>query len=141
MRRLALLVLFAGLLPALDLTEVKAEPNLEKRSEKALIYADTVLTSMRKQLDTGDMAQIKAELADFTAAVDLSMESLDATGKNARKNPKYFKRAEHRMRDLRRRLITFQRDLSFEDRPALDDARAHLVKQIDKLVEATLRGS
>ena len=61
--------------------------------------------------------------------------------KNARKNPKYFKRAELRLRELLRRLDTFRRDMGFDDRHVLDDVLAHMSKKIDALVEATLRGS
>jgi hypothetical protein len=75
------------------------------------------------------------------AAVDLSVDSLKATGKNARKNPKYFKRVEARLRDLLRRLETFRLDLSFDDRPVLDGVTAKMAKRIDELVEATLRGN
>lgn len=141
MTRAALAVLFAGLLFGLDLAAVKAEPNLEKRSEKALVYAGELLTAMRAELDRNDVEKIKDQLLEFEAAVDLSVDSLKATGKNARRSPKYFKRAELRLRELQRRLTTFRQDMSFDDRPVLDRVTAHVAKKIDDLVEATLRGS
>ncbi|MBL8236882.1 MAG: hypothetical protein JNM66_05655 [Bryobacterales bacterium] len=140
MTRFGWLLLLAGGLFGADLTAVKAEPNLEKRSEKALVYAGEVLTAMRASLDTNDVKKIKDELREFQAAVDLSVDSLEATGKNARRSPKYFKRAELRLRELLRRLETFKRDMSFDDRPVLDDVLAHVEKKIDELVDATLRG-
>jgi len=85
--------------------------------------------------------KIKDQLKEFQGAVDLSVDSLQATGKNARRNPKHFKRAELRLRDLLRRLETFKRDMSFDDRPVLDGVLEHVGKKIDELVEATLRGS
>ncbi len=130
----------AGGLFGADLAAVKAEPNLEKRSEKALVYAGEVLTAMRASLDSNNVEKIKDELREFQAAVDLSVDSLEATGKNARRSPKYFKRAELRLRELLRRLETFKRDMSFDDRPVLDDVLAHVGKKIDELVDATLRG-
>ena len=139
-RRYAML-LCSGLLGAADLASVKAEPNLEKRSEKALIFAGEILTAMRAELDRNDVEKIKDQLREFQGAVDLSVDSLKATGKNARRNPKYFKRAELRLRDLLRRLETFKRDMSFDDRPVLDGVLEHMGKKIDELVEATLRGS
>ncbi|MFZ4683221.1 MAG: hypothetical protein ACOYMS_12010 [Terrimicrobiaceae bacterium] len=134
-------VLFTAVLAGGDLAAVKAEPNLEKRSEKALVYASEVVTAMRAELDRNDVEKIKEQLLEFQTAVDLSVDSLTATGKNARKNPKYFKRAELRLRELQRRLETFRRDMSFDDRPVLDSVLTHVGKKIDDLVEATLRGS
>lgn len=139
-RRYAVL-LCSGLLAGADLESVKAEPNLEKRSEKALVFAGEILTAMRAELDRNDVEKIKDQLKEFQGAVDLSVDSLEATGKNARRNPKYFKRAELRLRDLLRRLETFKRDMSFDDRPVLDGVLEHVGKKIDELVEATLRGS
>lgn len=139
-RRFAVL-LCSGLVAAADLASVKAEPNLEKRSEKALAFAGEILTAMRAELDRNDVEKIKDQLKEFQGAVDLSVDSLKATGKNARRNPKYFKRAELRLRDLLRRLETFKRDMSFDDRPVLDGVLEHVGKKIDELVEATLRGS
>jgi hypothetical protein len=131
----------AGALLGADLAAVKAEPNLEKRSEKALVYAGEVVTAMRAELDRNDVEKIKEQLMEFQAAVDLSVDSLTATGKNARRNPKYFKRAEVRLRDLQRRLETFKRDMPFDDRAVLDGVLEHVGKKIDQLVEATLRGA
>jgi cytochrome c556 len=141
MTRAPLLVVFSAMLAAADLTAVKAEPNLEKRSEKALVYAGEVLTAMRAELDRNDVEKIKDQLIEFQAAVDVSVDALEATGKNARKSPKYFKRAELRLRELQRRLETFKRDMGIDDRPVLDGVLAHVAKKIDTLVEATLRGS
>ena len=134
-------VVFSGLLFGADAAAVKAEPNLEKRSEKALIYAGELLTAMRGELDRNDVEKIKGQLIEFQEAVDLSVDALAATGKNARRNPKFFKKAELRLRELQRRLETFKRDMGFDDRPVLDDVLAHVAKKIDALVEATLRGS
>lgn len=136
-----LTLLFAGVLGAADLAAVKAEPNLEKRSEKALVYAGELLTAMRGELDRGDVAKIKEQLVEFQSAIDLSVDSLTATGKNARNNPKYFKRAEVRLRELNRRLATFKSDMNLDDRHLLDDVREHVTKKIDHLVEQTLRGN
>jgi len=141
MNRLVAAVLIAGAVFGGDLATVKAEPNLEKRSEKALIHAGELLTAMRTELDRNDVEKIKDQLREFQEAVDISVDSLEATGKNARKNPKYFKRAEARLRELQRRLETFKRDMSVDDRPVLDDVLVHVAKKIDALVEATLRGS
>ena len=139
--RLATFLLASAVALAGGLEAVKAEPNLEKRSEKALAYAGEVVTGMRASLDTSDFEKIQAQLREFSAAVELSLDSLKATGKNARKSPKYFKRAETKLRELQRRLETLRQDMSVDDRPVLDGVTADLSKKIDALVEATLRGS
>lgn len=141
MKGLAAAILVAVMAVGADLAAVKTEPNLEKRSEKALVYAGELLTAMRAELDKNDLTKIAEQLKEFGAAIDLSVDSLKATGKNARKSPKHFKRAELRMRELQRRLETFRRDMSLDDRPVLDGVKEHVAKRIDELVEATLRGS
>ncbi len=141
MKGLATLLMATGLAMASGLESVKAEPNLEKRSERALAYAGEVVTAMRGALDKNDVEKIRTQLREFAEAVDLSLDSLKATGKNARKSPKYFKRAETKLRELQRRLETLRQDMSFDDRPVLDGVTADLSKKIDALVEATLRGS
>jgi hypothetical protein len=130
-----------GLALGADLAAVKAEPNLEKRAEKALVFAGEVVTAMRGELDRNDVAKIQAQLKDFEAAVELAVDSLKATGKNARRNPKHFKKTELRLRELLRRLETLRQDMSLDDRPVLDGVKAQVEKRIDELVEATLRGA
>ena len=88
MMRLVAAALISTALLGGDLAAVKAEPNLEKRSEKALIHAGELLTAMRTELDRNDVEKIKDQLREFQEAVDISVDSLEATGKNARKNPK-----------------------------------------------------
>jgi hypothetical protein len=130
-----------GLVLGADLAAVKAEPNLEKRAEKALVYAGEVVTAMRGELDRNDVEKIQEQLKNFEAAVELAVDSLKATGKNARRSPKHFKRAELRLRELLRRLETLRQDMSLDDRPVLDGVKAQVEKRIDELVEATLRGA
>lgn len=141
MRRAIGFLLAVGLVLGADLATVKAEPNLEKRAEKALVYAGEVVTAMRGELDRNDVEKIQAQLKDFEAAVELAVDSLKATGKNARRSPKHFKKAELRLRELLRRLETLRQDMSIDDRPVLDGVKAQVEKRIDELVEATLRGA
>lgn len=137
----AMLFAFTASAQPSGLEAVKTESNLEKRSEKALIYADSVVNELRQHLDKGDIASIKTDLSEVRAGIDLCTDSLEATGKNARRSPKWFKRAEKRLRELDRRLETFQNDLSVDDRHIMDGLRSHISKKIDWLVTATLQGS
>ena len=81
-----LLVLTASLpfAAAADLKSVQAEPNLERRSERALDYASEVLTNLRTDLAGKEWSKVSIELADFRAGVDLCVGSLKSTGKTAR---------------------------------------------------------
>ncbi len=120
------------------LEAVKAEPNLERRSELALNYAGEVLTKLRPDLETKEWAAVAPEIEEFRAAVDLSFAALKATGKNARRNPKYFKRAELKLRELGRRLKGLQVFLAVDDRPKMDEVIAYVDKLQDELVEMTM---
>jgi hypothetical protein len=139
MKRLLLMFPLAlALAAASGLDAVKAEPNLERRSELALTYAGEVLTNLRTDLETKEWAAVAPEIEEFRAAVDLSFAALKATGKNARRNPKYFKRAELKLRELGRRLRGLQVFLAVDDRPKMDEVIAYVEKLQDDLVEMTM---
>jgi len=116
--------LFAG-----DIEAVKAEPNLEKRSDKALVFANAALDEARKDHDG-----LNAHMDEVRAGIDLCVESLEATGKNARKNPKYFKRAEIEVRKLIRRLDNFRIELPLDDRAPVEALLKHAHKVQDDLL-------
>ncbi|MBS1982901.1 MAG: hypothetical protein JST16_01910 [Bdellovibrionales bacterium] len=126
MRLPALLFLFALGVRA-DLAAVRAEPNLEKRSEKAIENADTALDAARKAYQSNDAANLKTSLDEVGQSILLTKQSLDQSGKNARRNPKYFKKAEVSLRKLGRRLDSFRLELSVDERAPvdklIDDAR------------------
>ena len=89
---------------AFDLTAVKSEPNLEKRSELALDHANLALDAARDDYNSGNIDKSQTELEEVRDLVDLAYESLSDTGKDPRRDPKFFKRAELRTRELLRRL-------------------------------------
>ncbi|OYW08766.1 MAG: hypothetical protein B7X34_08025 [Acidobacteriia bacterium 12-62-4] len=134
---MALTITWAGAAES-GLETIKAEVNLERRSELALAYAGEVLTKLRPGLETKEWAAIAPEIEEFRAAVDLSFAALKATGKNARKSPKYFKRAELKLRELSRRLRGLQVLAAVEDRPKMDEVIAYVDKLQDELVEMTM---
>jgi hypothetical protein len=139
MRALTLALTFALSAAAQGgLEAVKAEPNLERRSEMALAYAGDVLTNLRNGLETKQWAAVAPEIEEFRAAIDLSFAALKATGKDARRNPKYFKRAELKLRELGRRLRGLQVLLDVDDRPKMDEVIAYVDRMQDDLVEMTM---
>ena len=99
-----------------DLAEIKREPNLERRSAMALKNADHALNRARQAYKDRRENDFGAALDELRDSAKLSKESLDATGKPARRNPKHFKKAESALRELLKRLTTLERDVDFEDR-------------------------
>lgn len=99
---------------------VQAEVDPEKKSrlalEMALASVDGVVDAYRKGLPE----QARAMSARIVEAAELSLEALEGTGKNARRQPKHFKRAEIATRKLARNLKNAQRQLIFDEREDLE---------------------
>jgi hypothetical protein len=130
-RPLLLLTAAASLLSAFDLDAIRKEPNLEKRSELALGNAEAALDRARDAYQKGEDAGFKAALAEVSDSIELCKQSLDESGKNARKSPKYFKKAEIGIRKLSRRLDNLQVEVSVDDRPTVEPVvgRAHKLQE------------
>ncbi len=129
----------AGSLQA-DLTRATAERNLEKRSKLALENAMTVYQDARAAYDKGENDRVAACAAEIEASVDLAYTSLKDTGKDPRRSPKWFKRAEIETRDLLRKLEGFQQEMSFADRPLLDKVKAKVQQVHDDLLLGLMEG-
>lgn len=137
--RLLLVLLAMGILRA-DLERAKAEPSLEKRSALALDNATQALARAREAYTKGDNPQVEALAKEIQESVELAETSLHQTGKNPRKSPKWFKRAENSTRDLLRRLDAFQREMELADRPKLDAVKAKVQQVHDDLLLGVLEG-
>jgi len=139
---LSFMLLLAGgpsLLRA-DLAHIKAEPNLEKRSKLALDYAEATLKEARNVYGNGDMAKSTALIGEVRESVETAEQSLKETGKNPRKSPKYFKKAEIETRALLKRIEAFQDEMSVNDRPALDPLRTKVQQVHDDLLMGIMEG-
>jgi len=110
--------LFAFVL-AIDLMSIKAEPKLEKRSSMALSYADSEIDKARDFYNKGQYEKSTEAIEQVGEAVDLSYESLMATGKEPRKSGA-FKDAEKATRQLSRRLESLRDLMSVVDRASVD---------------------
>lgn len=117
-----------------ELAALKTDPNLEKRAEKALQYAAVDLDEARENYSAGKIREAKGALQEVREAVDFSYESLKETGKDPRKHPKYFKRAEVKLRELLRRLHGLSDEWSVVDRPAFEPVVARLQEVHDDLL-------
>jgi len=136
-RLTALLIPLLAAAPALaDLTAARAEPNLEKRSRKALENAEKVLNAARQAYQNGDLGKTDAALEELGESVALASESLKQTGKNPARSPKHFKHAEIKTRALLRRLDNFRDHMGVDERETLDRVRA----VIDKINQELLQG-
>jgi len=131
---LLLTLMLALNLVAADLAGVKAEPKLEKRSELALRYADSALDNARDAYKKGDVDASRSALGEVEAGVQLSYESLLATGKDARRNSKPFKDAEKATRQILRRLESLSDFMSAFDRSAVEPAHRTVSDVHDKLI-------
>ncbi len=134
---LPILILAAAVMAA-DLAGVKAEPNLERRSERALLNAEAAMDEARDALQAGDEKKLAAALRETGDSIDLCKLSLEQSGKNARKSPKYFKKAEIGIRKLARRLENFKLEMAFDDREPVEKliVRAHELQEeiLDKIM-------
>ncbi len=119
---------------ASGLDAVKAESNLEKRAKLALDYANDAIDASRKAYSTGDMDATTAGLDQVREAAEVCLEALTATGKDARRNPRPFKRAELRINELLRRLKSLETDFGAGERAAVEKTQQRLLEIHDDLI-------
>ena len=129
----------AGSLRA-DLTRALKEPNLEKRSQFALENAAAAYKAARAAYEKGENEQVVKLVAEIQESVELANTSLTQTGKNPRRSPKYFKRAEIETRELLKRLDAFEREMGFNDRPMLEKVKARVQQIHDDLLVGLMEG-
>jgi hypothetical protein len=99
-----------------SLEELRSERNLEKRSRLALEYAHATLDRAIQTYLEGKQEAGLELLLEVQQAVELSQESLEATGKIPSKKPKHFKRAEIETRKLLRELEGAETQVNFDHR-------------------------
>ena len=121
-----------------DLESIKSEPRLEKRAGLALRFAKHKVDSVLAAYQEGDAEGGVALLAQIEQAVELAYDSLMATGKNPRRHPKHFKRAEIRTRELARDLEALGRELNFDERAAADGVHSRVTEINTQLLMAIM---
>jgi hypothetical protein len=125
---------------AFDLTSVKSEPNLEKRSELALDHANVSLDAARDDYNAGNVDKTQTELEEMCESVDVAYEALTDSGKDPRRDPKFFKRAELRTSELLRRLEGVAQEMSGLD-GTIANVRARISVVHDNLLKGILSKS
>ena len=123
---------------AVDLASIQQEPNPERRSQLAMDYAGAALDTARKAYQATDLEKTQTSLTEVGAAVDLAFDSLQQTGKEARRDPKFFKRAELSTRQLLRRIEGLAQSMSFEDRVAAEKVRDRVAAIHDDLLQGIM---
>jgi len=123
---------------AFDLTAIQSEPNLEKRSERALDNANLALDAARDDYNSGDFDKTQNDLQEVRDSVELCYQSLSDSGKDPRKDPKFFKRAELRTRALLRRLEGVGQGMSQVDRGTLDKVLERISEVHDNLLNGIM---
>jgi hypothetical protein len=126
-------VIFALFLAFADVSSVKNEPNLERRSDLALENANRAIDDARAAYQAGDMKKTEANLNEVRESVDLSLDSLENSGKKPR-NSSHYKKAEIKLRLMLRRLAGFRDEMSLDDRKPIDDVAARLQEVHDRLL-------
>jgi hypothetical protein len=132
-------LLAAGNAPG-GLEQARAEPNLEKRSGLAIDNALAALKQAREAYQTGDMMQVAARAKEIQESVDLAYTSLVQTGKDPRRSPKWFKRAEIQTRDLLRSMDSLEHDMSFEERAVFEKTKEKVQQVHDDLLTGLMEG-
>jgi hypothetical protein len=120
---------------AFDLAAIKQEPNLERRSERALDNASAAMDLARDASSSGDTEKLKAAVTELRDSVDLAYQSLLDSGKSARRNPKFFKKAELKTRELMRRLQGLSQAVDVDDRAFVDTVHDRVSKVHDDLIQ------
>ncbi len=131
----ALLVFFAfyGVLASADLDAVKAEPDLNRRSELALINADEKIDQARQAYQAGDEATEETAIQEVAESVTICYDALEKTPGAPRKS-RYYKHAELKVSAMMRRLSGFRDEVSFDFRPKVEDALKRLSDIHDELL-------
>jgi len=116
-----------------DLGAVKAEPDLDKRSDLALVNADHEIDEARKAYNDGDRKAEDAALKEINESVAICYDSLQHNHEAPRKS-KYYKRAEQRLQALIRRLSGFRDDIGFESRQSVEQVIDKISDIHDQLI-------
>ena len=142
MKYLFLVLLAVGAADRLraSLDEARAEPNLEKRSALALNNAVAALKDLRAAYDASDLTTCAAKAREIQESVAMAYDSLEKTGKNPRRSPRWFKHAEIETSELLRSINTLQQDMRYEDRSILDETKEVVERVHDKLLTGLIEG-
>lgn len=108
------------------LTEIRNERNSDRRAKLALENADQALTTARDAYKKEEMWVTEASLKELEESVELARTSLEETGRDPRRRPKWFKYGEAHTHELIRRLNSLENAMDLDDRHLLEGAKTKL---------------
>lgn len=121
------------------LEEIRKQPDLMKRFENALTHAENAMAKARAVVrDAGTVGDLKQALDGVTGGLELSLESLRATGKTPRKMGRQYKKGELKSRDLLRQLEQLVPAISLDTRPPAEEAREVVSKIHQSYIEGVM---
>jgi hypothetical protein len=115
------------------LTELQAEQNPQRRSEKALMLADTAFDNARGFYLKGEIEKGDAQLENMTKALNACVDSLNEAHKG-----KFYKKAEMNVAMLQRRMDGLLIDLSAQSRGWAEYINRKLDEIHDKLLNGVM---
>ncbi len=137
--RSILFVFIIATLAWADLASIKENPAADKRALLALDHAGKTLSNIRENLAKTNLTSLKVQLDEFSAAMELTVDSLAATGKSPAKSPNLFKKTEMQLRIYMRKLKTLEHDLNVEERPLITPVIARVEEIQDNLVQGIMK--
>ena len=116
------------------LATIEATQDRERRSRLALEFARTRVDTATQAYQMDNMDKGARELEALGDAVELAVKSLESTGRNPRRNPGPFKRAEIETRKLLQQLHDARREAHPDDRETFDRAIQRVETANDQLL-------
>jgi hypothetical protein len=140
--RLALALLCTlAVAAAADLDAVRKEPDLEKRSGRALDAAAEALKAARAlPAEGGSVTELEQDLDAMVGGVELSLQALHETGKKPQKLGRAYKRGELKTREMLRQLENLIQAIGFDNRPPAERARDRLVTMHEEYLFGVMSG-
>ena len=125
---------FASCAPAQSfIAELSTEHDPGRRSQRALVLADSAFDDARDYYNKGDFDKGDASLEAMTGALKVCVESLQAARK-----AKFYKKAEMNVALLQRRMSSLLEDIDLQERGWAEQTNRTLDQIHDKLLAGVM---
>lgn len=135
---LVLLAFFFAAPPPTSLDQVKAEPNLEKRSRAAMDFAAVSEKNAEAKYAGGELDPTIAELKTMLESIELARATLISSGRTPGRNPGSYKYAEQKSQDLLIRLSDLEQRMDDEERQSMISIRTRVQEIHDEWFEGIM---
>lgn len=110
----------------LNLDQIRAESNLDRRAKLAIEFAGSAERSAEAAYGRGEMKSVDAELKSMLEGVELARKSLQQTGKSARSHVGPYKSAELKTEEILKRLADLQRRMDADERAMVEGPKGRV---------------